>query len=705
MLGTSRLLTLAALLAAAAARAQTAPDPKADADKALPRITETIVVQAIRADAETPVTKTDIGRAELERANYGQEMPFLLKQSPSLTLYSDTGTGAGYSYLYLRGIQQTRINMTLDGAPLNEPEDSALYFADIGDFASALDSIQIQRGVGTSTVGTASYAGSINFASVDFRQAREMRGELAAGSFGSKRAGVSYASGLLPHGFAVYGRAAYKETDGFKAHSGVRQRSLYFGASHQGQRSLFKLFGFTGHEASQLAFFATEKSVLEQDLRANALSPAERDRFRQSFVQGQLTRFVGASSSLAVQGYYNGAGGWYRLKNEPALLQYNLDWRLVGGLVTFNHARSRFDLRSGVHVGNFRSDHSRDVVGGAHEYDNAGFKSEANAFAKLGYDPGRVRLYADAQVRHARFRYRGALPLGSVDWTFFNPKLGARFVLSPSWSLYASVGRATREPARADMLSGEDNASLTYNLRGVKPERVLDFEAGTDYHRGGLTLAANAYAMQFRNEIALTGELSEIGLPLRRNVDRSQRRGLELDVRWEPTDALRITHSANLSHNRIGTWTQFYDVYDAASGAYLESVSGLHRGVTPLLTPSVTANLGLEWTPGPSFALGLAGRYVSRAFLDNTSDGRFATPSAFSLDATASLNLTRWIKAAAPRVRIHLNNVLDNRRLWPSGYSYLFFNRDETGRDTLFGVPYYYPQATRSVFVTLELKL
>ncbi|HSB60516.1 MAG TPA: TonB-dependent receptor, partial [Vicinamibacteria bacterium] len=685
------------------------------------RLSEEVVVQAIRADARAPVTKKDIGREEIELAYHGQEVPFLLKHTPSITQYSDTGTGAGYAYLYLRGIQQTRINMTLDGVPLGEPEDSGLYFVNFGDFAGSVDSIQVQRGVGTSTVGAASYGGSINFASVGVRDRRELLGTLGAGSFGSNRGSVALHSGRLGPGLAFYGRASYQETDGFRDHSGVVQRSLFYGATRQGDRSFFKLFGFSGREKTQLAFLAVEKELLERDpcdladrsrpdacLRFNPLSLAERDRFGQDFVQAQLTRALGASSSLAVQGYYNGAGGWYRIWDGPAqarLLQYELDWRLAGGLVTFRHARERVSLTAGAHLNDFQSEHGqRDTGAPLRNYANHGQKNEANGFVKLGCDVGRWHLYGDAQLRWARFRHEGDLDLGAVDWTFVNPKLGARYDLTPSLGVYASAGKATREPTRGDMVAGEDNPTRLYDLRAVRPERVWDFEAGLDYRTGALSLQANAYAMEFQNEIALTGELSEIGLPLRRNVDRSHRRGLELDAAWRALPSLSVQASANLSRSRIRAWTQFYDVYDA-DGAYLESVDRTHRDVDPLLTPPLVANLGLDWTGAPGLSAGLFGRYVAEAYLDNTRNEATTAPAFWNLDARLSLDLGRWLKKGRPRLRVQVNNVLDNDRIFPSGYSYLYLTRDPAGRDQPASIPYYYPLATRAVFVGLDLRL
>jgi iron complex outermembrane receptor protein len=342
-----------------------------------------------------------------------------------------------------------------------------------------------------------------------------------------------------------------------------------------------------------------------------------------------------------------------------------------------------------------------DVVGGSRAYENTGLKNEATTFLKAGYRAGSIDLFGDAQLRWARFRYDGDIPLGSVSWTFFNPKLGARWAMGRDISLYASVGRTTREPTRNDMLAGEDNATLRYDLEAVEPEQVTDLEVGLDWRWTGLTLHANGYAMEFRDEIALTGELSEIGLPLRRNVDRSFRRGLELDATWVVTGWLRLRTAASLSRNRIREWTQFYDVYDEA-GTWVAGDARTHRDVPPLLTPAVVVNQSADWSPRPWLQVAATGRYVSESQLDNTGNAYFRVPSSFSLDGSLVVDLSRRAKAVKPRLRIQVNNVLD-RRIYASGYSYLFLTRDAGGRDALGGIPYYYPLATRAVYVSLEL--
>jgi iron complex outermembrane receptor protein len=343
-------------------------------------------------------------------------------------------------------------------------------------------------------------------------------------------------------------------------------------------------------------------------------------------------------------------------------------------------------------------------VDGAPEYANHGHRNEASTFARLGVDAGRWHHFGDAQVRWTRFGYEGDQPIGSVSWVFVNPKLGTRYDLAAGFSAYASVGHASREPARSDLFAGEDNPSVVYDLEAVSPERVVNVEAGLEYRRPGLAAQVNLYDMEFRDEIALTGELSEVGLPLRQNVDRSYRRGVELDVTWQPSAVLRIFHTAHAGRARIREWTQFYDVYDA-SGTWTGATSRVHRDVPPLGSPAYVGNLGVDYAATAWLSAAAAGRYVSKIYLDNTRTEPLTAPGHFNLDATVSLSLRRLVAAGDPRLRVQVNNVLDNQRMFASGYSYQYFVHDGPGELSPFGVPYYYPLATRSLLVTLDLRM
>ena len=672
----------------------------------LSRFADSVTVRAVRASAEMPVTRTDVPREEIVARSYGQEMPFLLKEVPAVTQYSDTGLAAGYSYLSLRGVPQTRMNITLDGVPLNEPEDSTLYFVNFGDFASSVQSVQVQRGVGTSTVGAASFVGSINFESVEFSETPHASARIGLGGFGTARASLGGHSGSIGPGVRLYARAAYQSTDGFREDSGVEQRSVFLGASQQRDAWFWKVFGFAGREQTQLAFLAVEPEVLEQDLRFNPMAPEERDRFGQQFVQAQFHRALGTAAELGVQGYYNGAGGWYRLWQDAvardALLEYGLQWRALGATTTLRGTYGAVRYTGGLHVSDFRSEHEREVVDGVRQYSNNGDKNELNGFAKVEYDTGRWHHFADVQGRWARFRYSGDTGPAAVSWAFLNPKLGTRVDLARGVSLYAAVGRAGREPGRADMFAGEDNPSIAYDLTAVVPERVVDVEGGVEVVNGPVRLGVTGYVMEFRDEIAQTGALSEIGLPLRSNVDRSSRRGVEVDLRWQPAPAFTLRHTANMSRSRIANWTQVFDVYDE-SGAWIDSVAREFTDVTPLLTPSYVGNLAVDWSPARGVALGALARYASRSFLDNTNRPGFETPDWFALDASAVVSLERYLPGAT--LRVFGTNLLDNHRIYPAGYSYLFVTRESGGGDRPGGVPYFYPQATRMAVVLLDLDL
>jgi iron complex outermembrane receptor protein len=700
------LVAAAAVAVALPAAAQPAPaaSPSPSPAPAPARWREDVVVQAVRADDATPVTKTDIVAREIEAANRGQEMPYLLAAAPAVNVQSDSGAAAGYAYLNLRGVGQTRLNITLDGVPLQDPEDQALYFANFGDFASVVDSVQIQRGIGTSSVGSASYGGSINFASVNPAEQAGVQLQAGAGSWGSARATAALDSGRRG-AYAFYGRFSAQSSDGFRERSGVEQRSVYFGATRQQARSLFKLFGFSGQERSQLSYLATDAATLARDLRHNPLPPEERDDFGQDFLHLQYTRLVGSDATLTAQGYYNGAQGWFRIADagSGALQQFGLDGHTLGLVLGATRHRGRLALDWGAHASAFSRDHFMDRVGGARVYENTGRKHEYSSFLRARWQAGRAQLWGDAQLRHARFEYRGAQPLGSVSWTFLNPKAGLRFDPTPGIGLYAFVGRMSREPARSDMLNGEDDASLPYDLSAVQPERLWDLEAGVELRRGAFGGRANVYAMEFDNEIALSGELSEIGLPVRRNVGRSHRRGVELELAWRPAPAWRLAANAALNRARIGAWTQYYDVYDEA-GVWIDSLARVHRRVPALLSPGAIVNGSAEWSGRRGLSLALSGRWVSEAQLDNTGHPEFRTPAHFSLDGALGVSLARWLKRGEPRLRVQGTNLLGSRRLWPAGYSYLFLTRDASRRETLSGTAYYYPQATRSVFLTLDLR-
>src|SRR6185436_2195503 len=323
-----------------------------------PAYQETMVVSAIRADDDTPVTKTDIPRDEIEKQYHGQDVPLLLRDAPSVHAYTESGAGgSGYSYFTLRGVGPTRINFTLDGVPLADSEDMGTYFADFPDLARSLQSIQIQRGVGTSTVGSASFGGSVNMESIDLAQDQSISATLGTGSFGNRQASVGWQSGALPGGLALYTRLSYLENEGFRDNSGITQHNLFLSASKDLGDSLLKLTRFSGHEKQQLAFYATDADTLANDLRANPLRPDEIDSFGYDLAQLQYMR-----NDMSASVYYQRGYGSYRLfdAGTDVLREYGLDGMLLGTLLTYSKTSGAFTTNYGVHLNRFRRDHTRD---------------------------------------------------------------------------------------------------------------------------------------------------------------------------------------------------------------------------------------------------------------------------------------------------------------------------------------------------------
>jgi iron complex outermembrane receptor protein len=664
-----------------------------------PGLAENIVVSGIRAEAKTPVTKSDVDRATIERDYYGQDIPLLLRDTPSIDTYAESGVGgSGYSYITLRGISPTRINFTLDGVPLADSEDMTTYFADFPDLARSLQSIQVQRGVGTSTVGSPSFGGSVNLESIAPSPESSTSAEIGFGSFGSKTATVGYQSGALPGGYAFYTRLSADQSNGFRESSGYRARNLFLSASKQNEDSQLRLTGFTAHEWTQQSFLAVDSDTLKQNLRANPFGPNDRDSFGYDLAQLQYLRALSPSTNMTASGYYQRGYGWYDLQSAiPEIVsRYGLDGLLIGSMVTLSTTHGPWSANYGLHVNDFKREHTLDVtfIKPVRKYSNYGTKSEANAFAKFNYDAARWHLYSDTQLRTADFHYHGDVQIDPIRWTFFNPKLGARYDLSSTSGIYASAGLSRREPARSDLFGGEDNASVPYDLHSVHPERLLDLESGWDYRGGSATIHANVYAMEFRNEIASTGELSPIGALLRRNVDRSYRRGLELEYSWQAAQRIKLRGNANVSRNRIHTWTQFYDTYDAA-GDITGSQPITFHDVNPVLTPAVIVNQSIEFAPSSTTTFGLTARHVGRSFLDNTNSASFTAPAFTTFEANGAFALARNVN-----LRVQINNVLNNKRVFPSGYSYLFL----TPQRTIEGISYYYPQATRNASVMVDFR-
>lgn len=634
----------AALLVSASSslRAQIRPDSAAsDSAKAAARKIEGVLVQAIRAGEAAPIAQKTITKAAIEQRHFGQDVPqLLMNAAPSMTSHTETGTLWGYSYLRLRGLDQTRINITIDGVPLNDPEDQVLYFANFADLMSNVQSVQVQRGVGTSTAGTASYAGSINFETTPVaRRGRSGDAELQIGSFGAQRATVGFNTGLTANGFAAYGRVSALRTNGYRDHSGVMGRSGFLGAGWFGKQDIVKLTALVGLLADTLSYTGATKAELAQNWRYNPLGVDERDKFGQQMVSLAWSHALTNGGTFNTTLYRNSAAGSYDYFDGPDRYRFNLQHSWYGATSALNVERGDWALHTGVNANTYRRYHRGYLQPSTTLYDNNGEKQDASAFAKVTRTAGKAVLFLDLQGRVAHFAYNpdanANITGPSITWRFFNPRAGVTYQLAPGLSAFASYGRTTREPARSDLLAGDDDLNSSNfadygDFTRVKPERLGDTEIGLTLKRSTLDLSANVYSMDFTNDIARIGAPTASGSILRRNVGASYRRGLEVDAAYRGIRHVLLAGNATWSTNRIKQFT------DSSRGTPV-----VRRNVEPLLTPRFISSHRVEVMPTTATMVGLEGRYQSRAFLDNTSSPDRVLPDYYTVDATARYTLGR----------------------------------------------------------------
>ncbi len=639
------VLALCALLSPSAELllAQSADSVRARADSA--RRIEQLLVRAIRASDAAPIAQKTIERAVITQRNFGQDAPLLLQgASPSISTHTETGTTSGYSYMRLRGMDQTRINITIDGVPLNDMEDQVLYFANFADLMANVQSVQVQRGVGTSTAGTASFAGSINFETTPVARP-DAAGDVQVqmGSFDARRLSAAFHSGTVGRGFAAYSRVSAQQTDGYRDHSGVEGRSAFLGAGWFGARDIVKLTVLAGLLADTLSYVGATRAELAQNRRFNPLAPDERDRFGQQLVALSYSRVVSATTSFSTTAYRNSASGAYDFFDGSDRYRFGLAHSWYGVTSAVNVDRGAAQLNVGVNANRYERAHRawlRPDLDAA-LYDNTGHKADLSGFVKASYETGRARWFADVQARRAAFRYEPDANAGitsrSIDWTFLNPKAGVTLRLTDGLSAFASYGRTSREPARSDLLAGDDdlnagNVGDYGDFTRVQPETVRDAELGITVSRQRADLSVNAYSMDFRNDIARIGAPTASGAVLRRNVGESYRRGLEMDATWRAHARLIVGGNATWSSNRIRQFT------DSSRGAPV-----LRQRVPPLLTPSLLATQRVEVVASPRLTLSAEGRYQSRAFLDNTGSADRVLPAFYVLDAAARVTLRRYV--------------------------------------------------------------
>ena len=646
---------------------------------------ERLTITAVRASDAAPISSTTLDETRLRRDYSGQDVPLTLRQAPSVTAYSESGSLLNYSYFRVRGIDQSRINITLDGIPLNEPEDQQIYFSDFPDLTSSIQSMQVQRGVGTSSYGQAAFGGSVNFSTHALMGTpRSSSLEAGGGSFGTARTTLQLNSGPLVNRLAFHARLSGMRSDGYRDGATSAANSAFLSGGYFGDRDLLKFTATTGLERNGQTYAAVPLAELEVNPRVNPLAGVG-DKYRESFATLSYTRFLSPDVSAGITAYGFATRGFYDYPSGapgPAL-RYRSASRW-GGLIAAAHAvKGRLTLDVGAHGMTYSKDHEFDDRPDLQYpgYSNTGFKTEASAFAKAGFALGAATLFGDVQVRTAEFRYRPTEGYGleevSQRWNFVNPKIGATVQATPRLSLFASYGTTGREPTRGDLFAGADDvtpddAPALLPLTRVRPEHVNDLEAGATISLNRLRMTTTVFDMRFRDEIARTGATTPLGYDIRANVGKSYRRGVELDAVFSLTPNVDLGSSLTVSRNRLESYT------DEGSGI-------TYRDVEPILTPAFLASQQLTWRATSRLTLTADSRYQGLSYLAPRGDERLTSPAFHVLDGGIRYEL------GSATLALYGRNLLD-RRAYPSG---------DVSSD---GIPRYFILAPRSLDVTLSVR-
>ena len=670
-----------------------------------------VLVKAVRVESNSPITHSNIKKEDIQKRNLGQDIPVLLNYLPSVISSSDAGAGIGYTYLRVRGSDATRVNVTINGIPYNDSESQGTFWVNIGDFASSVESMQLQRGVGTSTNGSGAFGASLNILTDAVQE--DAGGEISNsfGSFGTRKHTVKFTTGKVNDNFEFAGRLSSIYSDGYVDRAFSDLKSYFLQASYFDENTLIKALTFGGKEKTYQAWFGLTAEQLEEDRRQNPYTyENETDNYWQDHYQLHWNEKLNQNWSTNLSfNYTRGKGYFEQFKDEEGAADYDnliaddsdvivrrwLDnhFYVINGNVTYKE--NGLEIISGVSFNTYTNDHYGEVIWGSdlapgteirdRYYFSASDKTDWSVFSKATFRVSdQIKAFVDLQGRFVNYATVGLTsnraPIDvDENYSFFNPKLGFTYKINSLNSLYASYARANKEPNRNDFES---------NLDGVKHESLNDFEFGYRYLGNRITLNANIYYMNYKNQLVLTGAIDNVGEYLRENVDKSYRLGLELDASVSLSNKWLLNSNFALSQNKIkdltierdGTFQNFGDTNIAFSPNFISS------------------NM-LIYSPEKNLQLALIGKYVSSQYMSNTDTAASKLEAYFVSDFNINYEIEVNNVFKSIVLSGMVNNLFNNEYV-DRGYTYLNFWSGPTS----FEEQGYYPQATTNFLIGATLK-
>jgi iron complex outermembrane receptor protein len=715
-------------------------------------MTDEVIISATRATDQTPTTHSSINRQAIQKQNFGQDLPFLLNWMPSVVTTSDAGAGVGYTGIRIRGSDATRINVTINGIPYNDAESLNTFWVDIPDIAGSSQSIQVQRGVGTSTNGGGAFGASINLQTNTRNDNPYAEVVQSYGSFNTQKSSASFGTGLLSKHWVMDGRISKITSDGFIDRASSDLSSYYFSLGYYAGKTMMKAIVFGGKERTYQAWYGVPESRLKNDEEAmeltainegwnaeqlaNLLQSGSRtfnpytyedqvDDYRQDHYQLHFSHRLNDRVTLNAALHLTPGKGYYEeFKYDADLEDYGLapvvigdstiesmdlvrrrwlDNKFYGTTFSVNYETENMSWVTGGAWNRYDGDHFGEIIWSEvsvvepayRYYSNYGDKRDFNIYSKLGHQFGNgFHAFIDLQYRQVDYETVGIeneqnqLDVNET-FRFFNPKAGISYNLSATRQLYASYSVAHREPVRDDFVDFEGSAPRAEKLGNLE----VGFRSIGKYH----TFNANYYWMDYRDQLVLTGELNDVGAYVRTNAGKSYRMGIELEGAFSLSDKFILTANATLSRNKIATYNELLVDY----GPTFEDeiiVSRKHKDTDIALSPSLIAATGLTYRVIANGEITWLSKYVGKQYLDNTSRDDRSIDAFFVNDIRLTYT---WKPPFTKEVVFSLlvNNVLDFQ-YESNGYTWGYLGGGAEYREN-----YFYPQAGRNFMAMIRVRI
>lgn len=703
----------------------------------LKRTLEEVSINAIKANEKTPIAFTNLSKAEIEKSNFGQDLPFLISLTPSVVTSSDAGAGVGYTGLRIRGADPSRINVTINGIPLNDSESQGVWWVNMPDFASSLDNIQIQRGVGTSTNGAGAFGASINLKTLGLNNKAYTITNNSLGSYNTMKNNIEFGSGLISDKFTFDARLSQISSDGYIDRASSELKSLYIQGTYYSKKSVLKAIIFSGHERTYQAWNGVPLRYLDTNRTFNSYTyENEVDNYNQTHYQLHYNKQINNSTYMNIAGHFTHGEGYYEQeKLGENFADYNLSNIVIGfdtitstdlirrkwlnndfGGLTYslNHTKENLNFiiggayneYSGQHYGNIIwSEYSSNGNYNHQYYKDIATKYDNNMFIKTNYQASiSTSVFIDLQLRNIEYEFNGSDINGnmgeqSINLEFFNPKFGLTHKINDKQLFYGSYAVANKEPNRSDYVESSPNSRPLY-------ETLYDTEIGFKFKSKKLMFNTNIYLMEYDNQLIKTGEINDVGYATSKNVKKSYRRGIEIEGSCLLTQKLKWSANLTLSKNKLDTITQFIDNWDTG---IQEAVT--HENTDLAFSPNIIWSSQLSYAINNNTSMNFVSKYVGKQYIDNTSSNDRQLDDYLISNLQIDYKLKSTIFNTA-KISILINNIFDNEYV-SNAWLYRFISEGFDPRDSdhyvtkdsdsRYNMAGYFPQATRNYLVGLTL--